>query len=72
MSTARQVLGEGAYLEAAQRSGEVAWKYGLLRKGPGLCHGIAGNGYALLALHKTSSHAGWLHRALQFARSASP
>jgi len=30
--------------------GAMTWQYGLLRKGPGLCHGVVGNGYALLAI----------------------
>ena len=30
------------YLSAALRCGELIWKRGLLKKGPGICHGIAG------------------------------
>ena len=30
------------YLAAALRCGELVWSRGLLKKGPGLCHGIAG------------------------------
>ena len=30
------------YIQAALRCGELVWKKGLLRKGPGICHGIAG------------------------------
>lgn len=52
-----QVLGDPSYLAAAQRAGEVTWRYGLLRKGPGLCHGLAGNGYCLLALAATAATA---------------
>lgn len=29
-------------LKAALRCGEVVWEKGLLRKGPGICHGVAG------------------------------
>jgi hypothetical protein len=42
------------FLAAARRAGEVVWARGLLKKGPGLCHGVAGNGYALLALYKAT------------------
>jgi hypothetical protein len=42
------------FLAAARRAGEVVWERGLLKKGPGLCHGVAGNGYALLALYKAT------------------
>lgn len=34
-------------------SGPKVWIRGLLRKGLGLCHGIPGNGFALLKLHPT-------------------
>ena len=30
------------YLSAALRCGELIWKRGLLKKGPGICHGIGG------------------------------
>lgn len=50
----RQVFGDAAYLQAALRAGEVVWQQGLLKKGPGLCHGVAGNAYALLRLWKTT------------------
>ena len=30
------------YLAAALRCGELIWNRGLLKKGPGICHGIAG------------------------------
>merc|ERR1712080_552009 len=55
------------YLEEALRAGETVWRYGLLKKGPGLCHGIAGNGYALLSLFSTTGDAKWLLRAHRFA-----
>ena len=43
---------DGRYLAGARRAGDVIWERGLLRKGPGLCHGVAGNGYALLRLYQ--------------------
>ena len=30
------------YILAAMRCGDLIWRKGLLRKGPGICHGIAG------------------------------
>jgi lantibiotic modifying enzyme len=51
-------------LEAA---GELVWQAGLLRKGPGLCHGTAGNGCSFLALHARTGEARWLDRARAFA-----
>eukprot|EP00959_Pyramimonas_sp_CCMP1952_P475016 9503974-Pyramimonas_sp.AAC.1 len=34
----------------------------------GLCHGISGNGYALLCMWRATQHARWLHRARQFGK----
>ena len=48
-------------------AGEATWLAGPLEKGGGLCHGTAGNGYALLALWRRSGDAVWLDRARAFA-----
>ena len=56
---------------AALRAAETTWRFGLLKKGPGLCHGNAGNGYALLAAYKLTRDVKWLHRACVFADDAS-
>ncbi len=51
-------------------AGELVWRAGPLAKGPGLCHGTAGNGCAFLALaHRTGDDA-WLDRARVFAMHA--
>ncbi len=46
------------------------WRAGPLTKGPGLCHGTAGNGYALLVLHHRTGDPIWLERARVFAAHA--
>jgi len=51
-------------------AGELTWRAGPLAKGAGLCHGTAGNGYALLALHQRTGDARWLERARAFAMHA--
>ncbi len=66
---AYEVLGDVAYLEAARRAAGHVWRYGLLRKGNGICHGVAGNGYAFLSLHRTTGEEAQLDRALHFARA---
>ena len=38
---------------------------GLLKKGYGLCHGIAGNAYVFLELYKTTNDLQWLHRSIK-------
>ena len=50
--------------------GELTWKAGPLAKGPGLCHGTAGNGYAFLKLHRLTRDEVWLERARAFAMHA--
>ena len=47
--------------------GELTWAAGPLRKGAGLCHGTAGNGYALLKLFTRTGDELWLDRARRFA-----
>jgi hypothetical protein len=48
-------------------AGELIWQSGPLRKGPGLCHGTAGNGYAFLKLFRRTGQQRWLDRARRFA-----
>ena len=50
--------------------GELTWLAGPLRKGAGLCHGTAGNGYAFLKLFARTGDEVWLHRARAFAMHA--
>ncbi|HEX6702591.1 MAG TPA: LanC-like protein [Gaiellaceae bacterium] len=47
--------------------GELTWRAGPLAKGPGLCHGTAGNGYAFLKLFERTGDELWLERARAFA-----
>lgn len=50
--------------------GELTWTAGPTTKGPGLCHGTAGNGYAFLKLYKRTRDPLWLDRARAFAMHA--
>ena len=50
--------------------GELTWAAGPHGKGPGLCHGTAGNGYAFLALYARTGDPLWLERARAFAAHA--
>ena len=62
------VYNEPRYLREAKELGQVIWRRGLLStKGLGLCHGIPGNGFALLALYRQTQDEVWLNRALHFA-----
>eukprot|EP00919_Chromeraceae_sp_WS-2016_P032255 GHVR01076064.1.p1 GENE.GHVR01076064.1~~GHVR01076064.1.p1 ORF type:complete len:220 (+),score=62.18 GHVR01076064.1:281-940(+) len=53
--------------ESATAIAEVVWQRGLLKKGLGLCHGIGGNGYALLTMYRHTRDISWLHKAQMFA-----
>jgi hypothetical protein len=50
--------------------GELIWRAGPLVKGPNLCHGTAGNGYAFLKLYRRTGDPKWLARARAFALHA--
>jgi Lanthionine synthetase C-like protein len=50
--------------------GELTWAAGPLRKGANLCHGTAGNGFALLKLFTRTGDEVWLQRARRFAMHA--
>jgi len=63
------------HMDAAQRSvflkgAELTWQAGPLKKPWGLCHGTAGNGYALLKCFTQTQDELWLMRARRFAMHA--
>lgn len=60
------VFGDKKYLDSALRCGEVTWEKGLLTKGPGICHGVAGSGYVFLTLYRLTQDPKHLHRSIQF------
>jgi len=49
---------------------ETIWRAGPLKKGSGICHGTAGNGFAFLKLFNRTGNEMWLDRARQFAAHA--
>jgi hypothetical protein len=64
--TLGDLLPEDLLLAAA----ELTWRTGPLAKGQGLCHGTAGNGYALLRTFELTGDERWLERAEVFADAA--
>lgn len=58
---------EDKYLRDATECSDVIWQRGLLRKGYGICHGTAGNGYSFLCLYKLTQDRKYLYRACKFA-----
>ena len=55
------------YTRVAEQCGEVIWQRGLLKKGYGICHGVAGNGYAFVHLYRSTGDLKHLFRAAKFA-----
>jgi lantibiotic modifying enzyme len=51
-------------------AGDLIWRAGPLRKGAGLCHGTAGNGFAFLKLNRLTGDESWLDRARRFGMHA--
>ncbi|EDV27207.1 uncharacterized protein TRIADDRAFT_54924 [Trichoplax adhaerens] len=64
---AHKVFNEIKYLDAAKTCARAIWQRGLLYKGYGLCHGVAGNGYAFLCIYKTTTDPTYLYMACKFA-----
>jgi hypothetical protein len=62
--------GDAELTDALVACGELTWQAGPLVKGPGLCHGTAGNGYAFLKLLDRTGDEHWLERARAFAMHA--
>ena len=63
-------LGDLVPTDLAVGGGELTWQAGPPRKGPGLCHGTAGNGFAFLRLYELTGDPRWLRRARCFAMHA--
>jgi lanthionine synthetase-like protein len=65
------VSGAAEYLdeELLLAGAELPWRTGpsSLEKGPGICHGTAGNGYAFLKAFARTGDERWLERARRFA-----
>lgn len=69
-SLAGLALDDDEHDRLMRAGGELTWRAGPLKKGSGLCHGTAGNGYAFLALLERTGDELWLDRARAFAMHA--
>lgn len=61
---------DDAWGELLLAAGRLVSEAGPIRDAPGLCHGTAGNAYALLTLWRRTGDEVWLERARAFARHA--
>ncbi|EDV26676.1 uncharacterized protein TRIADDRAFT_54925 [Trichoplax adhaerens] len=66
-AAAYQAFNHTPFLDAAIVCGSTIWERGLLHKGHGLCHGVAGNAYAFLCLYRLTKDPIHLYRATRFA-----
>ncbi|XP_058119525.1 lanC-like protein 3 homolog [Anopheles ziemanni] len=57
---------EEKYLKACRKLADRIWQRGLLRKGPKICHGVCGNGYAFLLMYRLTLEKLYLYRAARF------
>ena len=55
------------YTQSLARAADLVWKKGLLKKGPGICHGVAGSGYVFLLMYRLTGDSLYLNRAAKFA-----
>lgn len=69
-SFAALALGDDALTDLLVAGAELTWVAGPLKKGAGLCHGTAGNGYAFLKLFERTGDERWLERARALAMHA--
>jgi len=61
---------DDAWTDLLLAAGRLVFEAGPVRAGAGLCHGTAGNAYALLALWGRTGDELWLERARAFAQHA--
>ena len=61
---------DGEWSDLLLAAGRLVWEAGPIRDQPGLCHGTAGNAYALLALWRRTGDEQWLERAQALAGHA--
>lgn len=66
LTKAYLIFKDESYLGGCRKCADSIWRHGLLRKGPGICHGIAGNGYAFLLMYRLTGERKYLYRAAKF------
>lgn len=66
MAKAYLVFSDEKYLESCKKMVDLIWHKGLLKKGPGICHGVAGNGYGFLIMYRLTDDIKYLYRAKCF------
>jgi lantibiotic modifying enzyme len=60
------VFKDEIYMKVMIKCGQTIWERGLLKKGNGICHGIAGNAYALHKIYTITNDIEWKNKMLYF------
>ncbi|KAL1494176.1 hypothetical protein ABEB36_009818 [Hypothenemus hampei] len=66
MAKSYLVFKEDKYLQSCKKMADLIWKKGILKKGPGLCHGVSGNAYVFLIMFRLTKEPDYLYRAMSF------
>lgn len=66
LAKAYLIFKEEKYLHSLKVCADLVWKRGFLKKGPGICHGVAGNGYVFLLLYRMTNDTKYLYRAIRY------
>ncbi|XP_017144814.1 lanC-like protein 3 homolog [Drosophila miranda] len=66
LAKAYLIFNEEKYLNAIRLASDLVWNRGVLRKGPGICHGVASGGYVFLLLFRLTNEMMYHYRALKF------
>lgn len=66
---AHEIYKEDSYLRAMNKGLECIWRYGIIKKGYGTCHGITGNAYTYLTLYSLTGKEEYYYNALSMADS---
>lgn len=67
---AQKVLGnDKTLLRSLERALSAIWERGILKNGVGLCHGVAGNGYAFLTMYQYTGVEEHLYKMAEAMRS---
>lgn len=66
LAKAYLIFGDEIYLTACIKCADNIWDKGLLLKGFGICHGLAGNGYTFLLMYRLTGDKKYLYRAGRF------
>ena len=64
---AYEVFEDAKFLKLMEIALECVWKYGILKKGFGICHGISGNAYPFVWLYKLTGQDEYHYKAMQMA-----